>query len=347
MLHPYRIVTVLLLLTASGVDAFSGQQKQPLSRALCHNHNPHHRHVDHQSVCLLMAPPPPGASHNEPRQKMLVLKRLWKRSKKSVASIALALTFLRSTPAMAAAVVTKDMVDVSARANDVLIESLRPGATVEDAEVALNPDVLVREREEVNTVTKKTEETKVDRKSKKKKTTKNVYYDDDEDEGDDEDAFFDDETRAQLEAAKTTPKTATTSDIYIKKSEITKASYAKALALFITAPVLLFSGIETYKRRSESAYVKKALKIQAMKREEYLNKTASEAAQMKGNETATDDDDDDDDEDGDDGDDDDSDLGKPSPNAPKKPKGGDDGGGDDAPPSADDIDRLNRLMGKK
>lgn len=277
---------------------------------------------------------------------MLVLKRLWKQSKKSMASVALALTFLRSSPAMAA-VVTKDMVDVSARANDVLIESLRPGATVEDAEVALNPDVLVRAQEEVNTVTKKAEETKVDKKSKKKKATKNLYYDDDEDEGDDEDAFFDDEARAQLEAAKATPKTATTSDIYIKSTQITTATYVKAVALFITAPVLLFGGIETYKRRSESAYVKKALKIQAMKREEYLNKTASEASQLKGNETATDDDGDDDDNGDDDDDADDSDLGKPSPKAPKKPKGGDDGGGDDAPPSADDIDRLNRLMGKK
>jgi hypothetical protein len=161
-------VAVFLLLSASGADAFSGQ-KQQLSRALCHNHNQHNRPVDQQSMCLLMAQP--GASHNEPRHKMLVLKRLWKQSKKSMASVALALTFLRSSPAMAA-VVTKDMVDVSARANDVLIESLRPGATVEDAEVALNPDVLVRAQEEVNTVTKKADETKVDKKQARRRRRK-------------------------------------------------------------------------------------------------------------------------------------------------------------------------------
>jgi hypothetical protein len=281
-------------------------------------------------------------------------RSLWRRSKKSVASLALAVALFQALPmSPALAVVAKEKVDVSARANDILIESLRPGATSEDAEAALNPEILVREKEEVNKALPKVEEKSQPNNSKKKskKPAKQLYYDDedDDDELDEVEAqFFEETSRASISEA-TNTKTATTSNIYVQSTKITTATYAKAAMLFLTAPVLLFGGIETYKRRSESAYVKKALQIQAMKREEYLNKTAAETGKMGNNSTSTTDDDDDDDDD-DDNDDDDDDIveNKSPPSKPKKPNGGkDSGGGSGSTPSADDIDRLNKLMGKK
>jgi hypothetical protein len=336
-----RVATALLLLMVFGVTGFSSPSHPPCSitnlscpfRVLSSQQCSltEHKHRNLQLVMMTQQQSP----QEQPRGG-----GLWKRTKRTVVSLALALNFLRSPAAYAS---SRDLVDTSARANDLLIESLRPGATKEDAELALDSEVCVREKSEVNTVLKQKEET-TSKKNRKntKKPAKPLYYDDDGDLDDDE--LFDETEMAELESnSKTKSAMKAQSNVYLKTSKITAASYVKAVFIFITLPVLLFGGIETYKRRSESAYVKKALKIQQMKKEEYLNQTAVEEAALKANETAVDDgNDDDDDED----DDDDDDFDEPPPPSPKKPKGGNDGDGGNDGPSSDDIDRLNRLMKK-
>lgn len=295
-------------------------------------------------------------ANNNDEQKPLPQHRrqqkFWRKSKKHIASIALALSFLRS-PAAYASVTPAELVDKSARANDLMIESLRPGASKEDAEMALDMDTVVLEKTEVNTGAKSKKDTVAasKKKLKTKKKAKQLYYDDEEDDLDDEDIFGEEDTAMEAAAkSKSTPKTTTSSDIYFKSSETSKSTYVKATFIFITLPVLLFGGIETYKRRSESVYVKKALKIQAMKKQEHMTETQKEAERLaaeaaeNGDEDDDEEDDDEDEDDDDDEEDDDDDFDEPP--KPKKPSGDDGDGGDDAP-SADDIDRLNKLMGRQ
>lgn len=274
-------------------------------------------------------------------------QKIWRTSKKALASLTLAFSLVRNPPA------------AEAKPRPV-IQSIKPGLTGAELEAAMDPDVYIYEEtgkiiatpedRQANSAPQKKEKSKAKpkAKSKAKPKAKSLYEDDDEDDDDDDIDFEDLGPRKRVAEAEASEKAASGGNVnnlgIVHHKEYSAFAFMKAMSVFAAIPVAFFFSIETYRRTHEKSYVKKALKIQAMKKKEYEQKVKEERlAEMKANETSTDEDEEEEEEEEDVEDDEDD---GPSPKPPKTPppSGGDNGG--ESGPSADDIDRLNKLMGR-
>jgi len=271
-------------------------------------------------------------------------RKIWRASKKSLAALTVAWSLTRGPPAAHAK-------------PPPVIQSIKPGLAGAELDAALDPDVVIFDESKDQIVVHNTAEEKPTKKREKVKTktktkpkSKNLYNDDEED--DDDDIDFEELSARKRTKEATAAESASSEGKnnvgMVLQKEYSSLEFMKAFAFVAAIPVTFFCSIETYRRVHEKSYVEKALKIQELKKAEYANKLKAEEekrlAEMKGNETNVDDDEEDDGED--DGEDDDDDDDDDSPKPPKTPPpsgGGDDG---DSPPSQDEIDRLNKLMGR-
>jgi hypothetical protein len=215
------------------------------------------------------------------------------------------------------------------------------------------------------------------------KTTPSVTSMDYDDEYDDDEDYFSDSSSKAPAAASTTTTTARVADKVAAErlqssTKQTFAAYHKGKSRGLTIKIGLGFFVPTYgfmivreyvRRRREEIYVQKGLEILEAQKAEYFNVTGTKTDDsdvqdaLKNLKNNTKDDDEEDDDDDDDDDD------EPEPTArrpPRKPLGdppkgggGDDGGGgtksgggpsggsgNDDTPSAADIDKLNKLLGK-
>lgn len=299
--------------------------------------------------------------------------RYWRRAKKAVGTFALALS-LRTSSVSAVELGREAEFDTSGRANDILLESLRPGSTEEDAELAMSGESVTEDNfyetemiglEDKDAANKKKEA--LFKAGKQKGKNRNLY-DDDEDEDDEEDAMYGVEEEEMEEYMKKNSGLKTSSETaYFKSKKGGSAmEYFQAAAFFGTIPIGGLWAIEVWRRKNEGAYIKKGLAIQKMLKKDYINKT-KEAMLKNATDTNSTDTDTDDDPDSDGGGGgggggpDDKPDGGPNPRDFGGEGGGldldddddDDGGfggnnygGDSGPADRSDIDKLNKLMGK-
>ena len=299
--------------------------------------------------------------------------RKWRqRAKKAVGTFALAWSILMPVrPALA----RKADFDSSARANDILMQSIQPGMTATEAEKAMNGETVSYERdlehmEGVSSAATEEEdddfgdELKNDKKNKKKKKANNkkqkqkdLYADLDFD--DDDDVLMDEveEVEVAKESARTTA-TAASKGFY--SSEVSRSMYRGPIILFAGVPITVCVGREMYKKKQEAAYVQKALKIAESQRAEY-ERSKKNTTDVGNNSTAVDEEDDNEEEDGEDSEDGSKDKDGDGQGGDGSGTdsddddylvfdddefGGDGEDGEDDGPTQEDIDRLNKLMGR-
>lgn len=293
-------------------------------------------------------------------------RRKWfRRSKKFVATLAFAWSILSSGPARAdPAIGRKADFDNTMRANDILMQSIRPGSSVDQAEKAVTGEEITISTDIENMLGLNDEEitpvmedkaTKKVKKSKKKKTSGDLY-------GEDDDDFTLDELQDSIEA-KETKGISEDMGSQFETKEYGTDSYFKTFLTLVTGPLLIILVREIQRRRNENAYVNKALKIQAEQKAEYMRSKQKEMnatkVELQNNSTKVEDDDkgEDDKEEGKDTDaaNDGSetkafsleelgiDINEDGTIADEDDSG--DGGESDGP-TRDDIDRLNSLLKK-
>jgi hypothetical protein len=289
-------------------------------------------------------------------------------------SLAFALSILAkaSSPSLAAVVPKEEL-----RANDIILNSLKPGISTEEAEklaagIVENDDdgdvVLGQasaEDESDLVAGGATKKIKMPKKSKQKS-----QYDYGEDEYEEEDDALDFEFEGDIKESDLhqnkmptlTPGT-TGGFAMSSQSKPTTKMYVTCAFSILVVPVTWLQTREFLRGRREQQYVEKGLKILQAQKAEYFNVTSEtkdsdiedELKDLKNKDDDDDDEDDDDDDDSDE-DDEDDDEDDDRPSRPKKPRGGgpdddddddDDGGDDDSgPPSDEDVDRLNKMFGK-
>ena len=282
-------------------------------------------------------PLPTTSASNSDHQGRLARLQRWKdrsqkivkRTSKTVASVVVAWVIASGrNPALADMIGTKAPpgLDTSLRANEILVQSLRPDATIEDAESAVSGKSVRDQRNVIigmsTDVTEKAPKTK---KAGQKKVQKSLYYDDEEEDDQTEELFGDSETtvKPRSGAAAARFSSSSTSSAYAAVSKgPSKGMYVKSAAIILTIPAVWLTTREYLRRRGEEEYVIKSMAILEAQKAEFFNVTASkndedindELKDLKKNSTDTKNDDDDNDDDDDDDDDDDE--------SPKRPKGG-------------------------
>ena len=271
-----------------------------------------------QPKCLYMS----GTSDNHHRISRLLRwkqrsSKAAKKTAKAVTSVAVAWAILAArNPALADMIGTKAPpgLDTSLRANEILMQSLRPDSTVEDAEVAVSGKAVRDQRNAVvGMSTDATENSPNVKKSEAKKLQKSLYYDDD-DEDDRTDELFGDTDTAGMARSGATPSYSASSSAYSALSKgPSTGMYIKSAVGILTIPAVWLTTREFLRRRREEDYVKKSMAIMEAQKAEFFNVTATkndeditdELKGLKKNSTGTKNDEDDDNDDDDDDDDDD------------------------------------------
>jgi hypothetical protein len=242
--------------------------------------------------------------------------------------------------------------------------SLRPGMSKTQAQL-LEEGTLSMEDVEASASTN-TQQQPAAAAPKKKTAAKSSFGYGEEDEEED-DFLMEETTPVAAEPQKTQAASHSTRQSFAAYQQGKSRTLKVKVALCFFVPTYGFMfGREYVRRGRERAYVKKGLEILEVQKAEYFNITSTtndsdvqDALKgLKKNETKTDDDDEDEDDDEDDEDDDDEEeedkgprpsRGKP----PRRPRGDGDGGssGDgsdsgDGKPSAEDLDKLNKMFGR-
>jgi hypothetical protein len=226
-----------------------------------------------------------------------------KRATRALASFAFAVgIFLKSSaPALAG---PKD----SIRANDILMNSLRPGISAQEAE-QINKGELVEE-EDPNVVlgqpassTEPADRVEVKTRKVQKKTSVYDYGEEDYEEEDDEIDFEFEGDVKKSDLKKEWLDGGSQGNFAMKQSSgPTRKMYTTAAFSIMVVPVTWLQTREFLRGRKEQQYVEKGLKILEAQKAEYFNVTSSSddgdiQDELKGLKDGDDDDDDDDDED--------------------------------------------------
>ena len=280
-----------------------------------------------QPKCLYMS----NMKDNQHRFSRLLRwnQRLAKASEKTVKAVTSAtvawVVLAGRNPALADMIGTKAPpgLDTSLRANEILVQSLRPDSTVEDAEVAVSGKSVRDQRNAVvGMSTDSTENAPNSKKVEAKKLSKSLYYDDDVDD-DRTDELFGDTGTAGTVRSGATPAYSSSSSAYSALSQgPSTGMYIKSAVGILTIPAVWLTTREFLRRRREEDYVKKSMAIMEAQKAEFFNVTATknvdnitdELKGLKKNSTDTKNDDDSDDDDDEEDDDSDDDL------PPKKSK---------------------------
>jgi hypothetical protein len=321
-----------------------------------------------QQQQLHLSQHPSNKRHNKNR---LTLLRQWIR--RTMVSISLTTTLIISRPlgSSAATTTTTIATAVSSSKQSPSAVSIRPGMSKTQVDALEQGDVSVVEQLEQNpSIFQKS--TKLSDPTSIKKESGKVFneYGDTSDEDNDEDLlllFNDDEfgqskTASQEDKAVGDRLRASTSDQFAAYHSKKSVGLTIKVAVAFFGPTYGFMfGREYVRRRREEAYVKKGLEILEAQKAEYFNITGTsndidvqdELKDLK-NKNATNTDSDEDDDDDDDDDDDEPEPPPTSRRTPRKPLGdppknsggnGSSNNGNDKP-SAEDIDKLNKLLGK-
>jgi hypothetical protein len=246
------------------------------------------------------------------------------------------------------------------RANDIILNSLKPGISAEEAE-KLAAGIVEEEQGDIVLGQSFSEEKELVAETKKsKKNVKTSVYDYGQDEYEEADDELDFEFEGDVKESDLHQNKMPSSRGGFAMSSQTKPTtkmYATAAFSIMVVPVTWLQTREFLRGRREQRYVEKGLEILQAQKAEYFNITTTsddsdiqdELKDLKNKDDDDEDDEDDDDEDDDDEDDEDEDD---RPRRPKKPRGGgdddddDDGDDDSGPPSDEDADRLNKMFGK-
>ena len=298
--HCYFVVAIFLALAAPVLAFAPPLPRRPRALPSIHVQPQHLNNI------------PPSSYRNRIQLKAHKSNRLSfrKRASRALTSLAFALSiFLKSTsPALA--------VKEELRANDIIMNSLRPGISAEEAESINKGEVVQDDTSEVVLGQSSTNPKGVEVDVKKVKT-KSVYdYGEEYEEEDDEIDFEFEGDVTQSDVQKDWLDGGETNAFAMTKSSgPTKKMYITAATSILVLPVTWLQTREFLRGRREQQYVEKGLKILEAQKAEYFNVTSSaddadiedELKDLKDKDDDGDDDDDDDDDEDDDDDDDDED----------------------------------------
>ena len=297
--------------------------------------------------------------------------KIRKRACRTLGSLAFAVSILtRSSNQVAFA--TTSLPKEELRANDIILNSLKPGISREEAE-KLAAGIIVDQEEDGDIVlgqsslpsSSKNDENKLKTKRVEKSTSVYDYGQDEYEDEDDENLDFEfegDVKESDISPTKSITMGSSDSFAMSPPSKRSTKMYATATFSILVIPVTWLQTREFLRGRREQLYVEKGLEILQAQKAEYFNITTTsddsdiqdELKDLKNKKDENDEDnDEDDDDDEDDGEDDDEDE-DDRPSRPKKPRGGGGGDGDDdndddegsGPPSDEDVDRLNKMFKK-
>lgn len=263
---------------------------------------------------------------------------------RTLGSLAFALSILtRSSTQAALATTTTSPAKEELRANDIILNSLKPGISREEADKLAagmildddNHDIVLGQEASLSSSSssEKQESVKFKKKNVPKRTSVYDYGQEDYEGDDDEDLDFEFEGDVKESDISPSSSGSTSFAMSSSPSKPTTKMYATATFSILVVPVTWLQTREFLRGRREQRYVEKGLEILQAQKAEYFNITTTsddsdiqdELKDLKNKKDENGQDEDDDDEDDHDEEEDDDDR----PSRPKKPRGGDDDDDDD------------------